>query len=182
MPKITPEIKLQIQSLSKHELEKLVLIAAGKDKNFHDYLLINYIDKEYGEKDLFEKVKADLDILFCKSYKGFSEELQLANMISACVKRINLFSKVCKKKNLEVDLLMYVLEIPFSLTTNMFGTCFTKYDYKVGLLVKRVITLIEKKLHPDYKIEYQEKVNQYLTILHRTSKHIDFIYNMPKYI
>jgi hypothetical protein len=35
------------------------------------------------------------------------------------------------------------------------------------------------KLHPDYKIDYEGKINRYLEVLHRTSNHIDFIYAMP---
>lgn len=68
---------------------------------------------------------------------------------------------------------MYVLEPVFMLPTNLLGSCFTACDYKVTLMLKRVITLVQTRLHPDYKIEYAEKINSYLTILHRTSNHID---------
>jgi hypothetical protein len=66
---------------------------------------------------------------------------------------------------------MYVLEFVFSHSEKLFGTCFTAYDYKVGLLVKRLINLVETKMHPDYKIEYAKKINCYLAILHRRSTH-----------
>jgi len=182
MAKIDDNIKQKIKTLNREELEKLLIKAATKHKEFHDYLLVNYIDKEFGEKELFERAKSDLNVLFYKSYKGFSEQLRLANMLSACIKRINEFAKVCKNKNLEADLIMCVLEVPFSYSTNMFGTCFTAFDYKVGLRVKRMITLVTKKMHEDYLIDYKEKINKYLDILHRTSGHIDFIYAFPKKI
>lgn len=182
MAKTASIISSQISSLSKKELEKLVLKAAAKDKSFHDYLLVNYFDKESGEQDLFNKAKDDLDILFRKNYRGFSEELQLANMLGACAKRINEFSKNCKNKQFEADLLMYVLEIPFSLSENMFGTCFTAYNFKVVSLVKRVITLVNTKMHEDFKIEYQTKINSYLNILHRYSSHLDYVYALPEKI
>lgn len=175
-------LKEKIEQLSKSDLEKIVLKFTAKYSELGNYLLVNYFDKESGENDLFEKTKADLDMLFTKSYRGFSEELQLANMISACIKRINEFVKVCKNKNLETNLLMYVLEFIFSLYTNLLGTCFTAYDYKVGLMVKRTVTLIQTKLHSDYQIEYIEKINQYLSVLHRTSNHINTIYLLPKSI
>lgn len=89
MPKISIEIKEKVQSLPKSDLEKIVLKFAGKDKSFHDYLLVNYLDKEDGDQDLFENTKADLEKLFRKRYKGFSQELQLASMLAACTKRIN---------------------------------------------------------------------------------------------
>jgi len=103
-------------------------------------------------------------------------------MLGACVKRINEFSKVSKKKNLEADLILHVLAIPFSYPTNMLGTCFTAYDYKTGMLLKRLITLVTKKLHEDYRIEYEDTINDYLNILHQTSNHIDTIYDLPKSI
>jgi hypothetical protein len=144
--------------------------------------MINYLDKELGETDLFERAKADLEMIFRKRHKGFSQELQLANMLGACIKRINEFTAVSKNRSLEADLLLYVLEIPFSLPANMFGTCFTQYDTKVAMIVKRLITVVTKKLHEDYKAEYEDIINGYLEILHRRSNHIDSIYNMPKAI
>lgn len=175
------EIKEQLSALPKNDLIAIIVKLAAKRANY-DFLLVNYLDKDSGEKDLYEEARRDLDTLFRKRYKGFSEELQIANMLSACVKRINEFTEVSKNKKLEADLLLYVLEVPFSLSTNMFGTCFTQYDYKVGLLVRRLINLVTKKLHPDYLVEYKDKLNEYLTILHRTSDFNDTIYVLPKMI
>lgn len=182
MAKINAIVKEEIGKLSKKDLEKLVVKAATMNKQFHDYLLVNYVDTELGEKDLYETCLADINFLYRKGYKGFSEELQLANMLAACNKRINEFAKVCKDKTLEMDLLMDVLKIPFSISTNSFTTCFTQYNYRVYLLVKKAITLLKTKLHEDYYIEYAPKLNEYLTILHRTSSHLDYIYDMPKQI
>jgi hypothetical protein len=64
----------------------------------------------------------------------------------------------------------------------MFGTCFTQYDTKVAMIVKRLLNIVTKKMHEDYRIEYEETINEYLQILHRTSSHIDTIYNLPKAI
>ena len=178
MAKLTADIKEKIKTLSRQDLEKLVLKAASGDKGFHDYLLVNYFDKESGEKDLYHYAINDLNLLFRKRYRGFSETLQTANMLAACTKRINEFAKVCKNKNLEADLIMCVLEIPFA-DTNEFGTCFTVFDHKVAMLVKRLITLVTKKMHEDYIIDYKEKINYYLKVLHRTSNHNDFVYSMP---
>lgn len=108
--------------------------------------------------------------------------MKLANMLEACIKRVNEFTKVSGNKVMEADWLVYVLEIPFSLSTDYFGTCFTKYDTKVAQTVKRLITLVTQKLHEDYKLDYQDKINHYLHVLYNNSRHIDMIYNMPKTI
>ena len=182
MPRLDKETKEQIKRLDSKDLQDIVISLATKEKMVYDYILLNYLDKESGEQDLFESTKTDLEIIFGKRHKGFSEELQIANMLGACIKRINEFTKISKNKVLEAELLLYVLQVPFSLTTKMFGTCFTQYDTKVAMFVKRLITIVTKKLHEDYKIEYEDKINEYLQILHRTSNHIDMVYNLPKAI
>jgi hypothetical protein len=179
MPKVAAIISSQISILPKKELEKLVLKAATKDQAFHDYLLVNYFDKEYGEQDLFEQAKEDLEVIFRKNYKGFSEELRLAEMLKACTKRIMAFSKICKNKHLEADLIMHVLEIPFSFDANTFQTCFTSYNYQVVSLLKRVMNLLEKKMHEDYKIQFQYKIDNYLNILHGTCSYLDYVNALP---
>jgi len=182
MPRLSPEEKAQIKSLSLEDLKQIVIKIAAKDKSVYDFLLVNYLDKASGEQALYEQTIADLDQLFRKGYRGFSEELQLANMLGACIKRINEFTKVSKNKVMEADLLVYILEVPFSLSTNLFCTCFTQYNTKVAQIVKRLITLVTKKLHEDYRIEYRDKINGYLQVLHRTSSHIDIIYSLPRAI
>ena len=182
MPRLSVESKEQIRNLSHEDLCKIVIKIAAKEKSVYDFLIVNYLNKSTGAEELFEHTKVDLNSLFSKSYKGFSEQLQLANMMAACIRRINDFTKVCNNKIMEADLLMYVIEVPFSLTTNFFGTCFTQYDTKTALILKRLITVVTKHLHQDYRIEYQDKINEYLTILHRTSNHIDTVYNLPKSI
>ena len=173
----------KLKLLSKSELEKLVLKAASKHKEFDAFLRLNYIDKQQTEKDLFDATVRDINQLMRKNYKGFSQELQLANMLTACNKRVSEFSKLCKNKKSEADLLMVVLEIPFKYAPRgSLGTCFTAYDYKVAIILKKLITLVNTKLHPDYKIEYCDKINLYLTILHSCSNHNDFIYNLPRHI
>lgn len=66
---------------------------------------------------------------------------------------------------------MYVLDSVFSGYSNLFGTCFTAFDYKVSLLVKRIITLVQTKMHPDYTIEYSKQINNFLAVVHRKSTH-----------
>lgn len=179
MAKIDESIKQTVARLSKNELEKLVIRVAQKYEQFHNYLLVTHADPKFGEEFLFEQAKTDLEILFRKRYKGFSEELQLANMLAASLKRINEFGKVCKNSELELRLIMEALSIPFTQSTNMFCTCFTAYNHKVYLLLRKAVTILQKKLHEDFKLEYEARLNEYLNIMHRTSGHLDYIYNLP---
>jgi hypothetical protein len=172
-------IKQTVTQLPKKELEKLLIRAAQKHEQVQNYLLINYVDKKFGEEILLEKTRADLEILFRKRHKGFSEELQFANMLAACLKRINEFAKACRNSELELQLVMEVLAVPFNLNSNMFCTCFTVYNYKVYMLLQKAINIFQKKIHEDYRLEYEERLNEYLSIMHRTSEHLDYISNLP---
>jgi hypothetical protein len=182
MPRLTNETKEQIKSLTRNELQQIVLKLAAKEKIAYDFIKVNYLDRDYGEQELYDKTKTDLDLLFLKGYRGLSDQLRMANMLSACIKRINEFCKVSNNKKMEADLLTYILREAFSLPDDFFGTCFTKFDSKVAQIVKRLITIVTKKLHEDYKIEYEENINDSLRLLHLRSNHIDFVYNLPKEI
>jgi len=181
MAKLNTEIKQQLATLSKEKLLEIVQKLATKKDNF-DFLMLNYLDKENGEMDLFNSAMDDINRLFFKRYKGFAEELQLANMLSACTKRINEFTKLSKNKKLEADLLVFVLDEAFSYNSKMYGTCFTAFDYRVGQMVKRLVTILTKKIHEDLVLDYKEKANFYLSRLHATSDFLDSIYSLPKSI
>ncbi|MDD3567278.1 MAG: hypothetical protein PHT92_02655 [Bacteroidales bacterium] len=180
MKRSKTEIKALVNAYSKSELAEMVIAMASR-KEYYDYLSVHFFDKQEGELELYQKAIEDIDKLWIKRYKGFSEELRMANMIGACNKRVSEFAKISKNKKLEADLLMYILDDVFRLYSRSLGTCFTSFDSKVALTVRRVLTLI-KKLHPDYHIEYEEKINSYLDVLHRRSDHLDSVFNMPKSI
>jgi hypothetical protein len=72
MPRINTAIAEQIRSLSKKELEDIVIKLASENGNY-DFLQVNYFNREYGSEDLLEEAKAGIDRLCAKSYKGRSE-------------------------------------------------------------------------------------------------------------
>ena len=178
MPRNKALLKEQVNELPKKELVDIVLKLATKRYNY-EYLLVNFLDKEGGEQTLFEEAKEDIDALCLKEYKGSTELKQVVKKLNACVKRINEFTIETRSKKLEADLILYVLELQFKNPDRLFGARVSGYDYKVGLLLKRLITLVTKKLHPDYLIDYQDKLNRFLTFLHHTSDRINTIKELP---
>jgi hypothetical protein len=181
MPPNKAILKEQVNELSKKELVDIVLKLAGKRYNY-EYLLVNFLDKDGGEQTLFEEAKDAIDKLVEKEFKGRTIQHQLAKRLNACTKRITEFTIETKSKKLEADLVIYVLEKQFENPVNVFGARFSGYDYKVGLLLKKLISLVTKKLHPDYLIDYQDKINEFLTKLHSTSDRINTIYDLPETI
>jgi hypothetical protein len=181
MPKLDFNLKERISNLPSEDLKEIVLKLASRHADVLNYIQVHYLEKETGELDLYEKTKKDLNLLFVKGYKGFSEQLRAANMVSACIKRINEFTSISKNKVLEAELLIFILDEAFSYPADFFGSCFTAFDSRVGITLKRLINLLNK-MHPDYLANYQDRVNNFLDLLHRRSNHIDTIYNLPKAI
>jgi len=179
MSRLSAERKEQIKNLSRKELEEIVLKTASKEQSVLDFITINYLDKETGEKDLFDNAKADIDSIFNKRYNGFIEQIKFVKMLPVAMKRVNEFTAVSKNKVLETDLILYVLAVPFSAGESIFGTCFNAFDSKVVQIVKRLIILVTTKLHPDYLADYQDTINSYLKILHQRSGFLDTVYHLP---
>ncbi len=178
MPRDKAILKEQLADLSKKELVDMVLKLSVKRFNY-EYLLVNFLDKDGGEQTLFEETVEDIDQLCAKEYKGRTIQHQLAKKLNACTKRIREFTVETKSKKLEADLVLYVLEIQFANPSRVFGARVSGYDYKVGLLLKKLITLVTKKLHPDYRIDYVDKLNEFLDKLHHTSNRINTIKELP---
>jgi hypothetical protein len=181
MPREKAILKEQVNELSKKELVDIVLKLAGKRYNY-EYLLVNFLDKDGGEQTLFEEAKEDIDKLCQKEFKGRTIQHQLVKKLNACSKRIVEFTVETKSKKLQADLVFYLLKIQFANPAKVFGARFSGYDYKVGLLLKKLISLVTKKLHPDYLIDYQDKINEFLIKLHHTSNRINTIYDLPSQI
>jgi len=180
MPKLDKEYKTQISLLTNKEKDTIIFKYAARDKLIYNYIYVNYVDKEHGEQQLYDEAREDLKNLFFKGYKGYSQQLRMVNMMIACIKRINEFQKICIHKNLEADLLLLVLEEVFSFNAKQFGTYYRRFDTKAGSILKRLITLINSKLHDDYRIEYEDKINEYLESIHRTSYGIPVVDSLPK--
>ena len=174
-------LKEQLSQLPKKELVDMLLKLSGKRYNF-EFLLVNFLDTEGGEQTLFDEAVEDIDKLCQKEYKGSSIQKKAVNKLNACIKRINEFTVETKNKKLEADLVLYVLELQFSNPVKVFGARISGYDYKVGLLLKRLIVLVTKKLHPDYFVDYQDSINDFLGKLHKTSNRIQTINVLPKMI
>lgn len=181
MPRDKAILKEQVNELSKKELVDIVLRLATKRYNY-EFLLVNFLDKDGGEQMLFEEARQDIDKLSKKEFKGRTIQHQMVKRLNACTKRITEFTVETKSKKLEADLVLHVLEIQFANPPKVFGARFSGYDYKVGLLLKRLITLVTKKLHPDYLMDYQDKINEFLIKLHHTSNRINTIYDLPQQI
>lgn len=164
--------------MSKSQLVEMMLKLAGKRYNY-EFLLVNYIDREGGELQLFEEATEELELIFGKTFRGRTVQHQHVKMLLACVKRIDEFTVETKSRKLEADLILIVLRHEFRESADLFGAKSSGFDFKVGLLLKRVITLITTKIHPDYIADYADEINDMLQKIHATSDRVNTIKQLP---
>lgn len=182
MPKLSSDFKRQLKSLSSSDLEKIALKCAGRDRFCYEFILVNFLNPEYGEQDLFENYKSELDQLSNKTFAGRTESKRLAKLLKASNQLVRQFKLVVKKPNLEVELYLHALKIQFeSLPQNINGR-YQVYDNALARTLKKVIDLVADKLHEDYLLEYQGSINGYLLTLHRLAPFNPNVKVLPKMI
>lgn len=178
---ITKELKQQIADLSKEDLAKIVIKVATKDKVLLEYIRLTYFKDEIDETEVFEEYKNKINGLVLKRYKGYAEEEKAAHYITACNKELTNFEKISKNKEYLVDLILLVLDNAYNNFSAQFGTCFTAFEYKFHLLLKKAIKTVTTQMHEDMLMEYKELINKYLSAI-KKSNYLDYIYAMPKEI
>ncbi len=180
MPRLSKEFKQAILEIPTDELQKIAIQFASKNKEFFDLLNLKYVSGNEAEDELFEEIREKIgyEINF-PGWRGIIQK-NLAKAISKAIGHINHFAKASKNDVREAELLLYLLEMTFKNYSHELGTCWTVFDSKLAITTNRLYNLVTKKLHEDYKIEYVGRVNRLLTLLHAKSRHLDYVFNMPK--
>lgn len=171
-------LKTQLQEFNQKELIDIISKLAAK-KEIFDYVRVNYTEKEYGEQSLFDETLEDIEDILHKAFKGRTQQHQECNKIKALTKRLKEFTDISKNKKLEADLLICILTYFFSLSRKLWGREFASFDYKVALLLKRLIRVTTQQMHPDYLVDYVDKINTYLVKIHYTSDHLQTVEALP---
>lgn len=178
MPKITADFKKQVKQLSRTELETVLLKFAGRDKQLWGHLYIHYINPTFGVEELLEQTQEGLVTIFEKPYRGKTETIRRIRCITASLKYVAEFAKIVKQPELEVELLLQVVEYQLSLPSKL-GTHYQSYDNKVTRLIKKIIDLLDKKVHPDYHLEFAPRVNQALTYVRERVPYNTVLQKLP---
>lgn len=181
MPKLSADFKENVKHLSADNLYSIVINYAKKSKDFYDYINLNYLNDENAKREFFEETKKKALIALMSSSRG-NLYRQIASSVGKAIKHVNYYKELTKDKKGEADLLNIILKEVFDDYSQHLGTCFTVFDSKLASTVNRLINLVNKKLHEDYKIDYEDDINRYLGILHEKSNHLDFVYSMPEKI
>jgi thioester reductase-like protein len=178
MAKVAPIVKETLKTLSKAELEKLVLKAATKNQDFADYLLANLAPDGLGLDELFDKTKEAIKALEYKNYKARSYEKSNYKKLNNQLKLISAFDKNCVDKNKVVDLLLMLVSNELDDDLISWNTWYTAYNNKVATILQKAITVASTKIHPDLFIDYKHILNNFIQSLKEKSSQLDKVYLM----
>lgn len=180
MPRVSKDFKAAIEQIPLHDLQKLVVELARKNKEAYDYINLNYLPEEKSEKDLFEEYEMKVQAEFFRIFNRGILQKNLAAAITRAVRHINYFEKLTKNNLLTAELLVSMLDGLFDDHVADLGSCWTAFDSKLATTTNRLYNLVTKKLHPDHQIQFREPVNKFLSILKEECGHLDYVYHMPK--
>ncbi|MCP4458793.1 MAG: hypothetical protein GY816_12335 [Cytophagales bacterium] len=175
------DLQPYLESLSHKRKEKLLYQSLKKDKALMEKLYFKHISTADQLDARYDSFKEKVAEVIFSSHQSMTDELGMAKAIGEAKKVINEFTKIDKRPEREIDLLMTILEAVFDVPGNLaeFGTCWTKYDLSVTQTLKRVISIIQNKLHEDFHLNYKEKTDRYLIRLKSGSSFNDFVYDLP---
>jgi len=161
-----------ISSIPESDYYKLLVKAASKDKSFRDFLMLTYSFNGLSDIEYFNLAIEDLKLIGSKPPKAFLDPRPSIKFINSLVQRIDEFTKVCKNKKLEADLINYALNIAFD--TSFLNSFNKDYVYKFTSLFNRFVKLLNEKLHDDYLIEYKADIEKFYNKLKATPVFLGF--------
>lgn len=169
-----------LENLTEKQNGKLLYQLLKKDKVMIEKLYFKHISTPEVINSRYEEFKKKVIEVLFSNYRTYAEEQAPAKAINEAKKVIKSFTIIDKRPEKEAALHMIILETIFENSYQaQFGTCWTKYDWVVSQTLKRLITLVTKKLHEDYLLDYKPKLDQYLKRIKSVPDFNDFVYVLP---
>lgn len=179
MKKTTKDIKDVVLSMPVKEKDKLLLQLLRKSPETIQKIYYQNVSEKDEVITLMEDLKEEISSLLDQEYsKRGNEYKNMARGIAKASKEIARFKGVLSPEQ-ETEINMHLLDIIFTDLVSNLGTCWTVFDHKVTQTLSKTINLVTKKIHEDYRVEFEDKLNEYLRTLKKTSSHLDYVYILP---
>jgi hypothetical protein len=88
--------------------------------------------------------------------------------------------RITKSKQLEVDLLMYILRQCIDNYSGQFDSVYDGFFNATARLAARVPALVLKSLHEDLWLEYKAEIDEILNALHNRTKSRHLKFELPR--
>lgn len=177
MPVPTADFKKAIKQLSEKEKEDVILKAVRRDAELYELLTYELLPEVSLEQVVAETSERIYTLMFQPSGRIFSKAI--TRSLRKAIKEIARFKRITKDAKGEIDLHMYLLRLIFENFSGQFESTYKTFFVATARLVVRTIQLIQKKLHPDYHLEYKAELDDFLAQLHSRSKSRSLTFALP---
>ena len=179
MPVPSADFKKALKRLSESEKEALLLRAVRRDAELYETFRFELLaDVTLGQ--LQEETADRVHELFNVAVTGRLLNRSLVKALRASVQEAARARRITKSKQLEIDLLVYILRQCIDHYSGQFDSVWDGFYNATARLAARLPALILKSLHEDLWVEYQSDINEILRELHSRKKSQQLKFELPR--
>ena len=179
MPVPSADFKKALKRLAEPEKEALLLRAVRRDAELYETFRFELLaDVSLGQ---VQEESADrIHELFNVAVTGRLLNRSLVKAVRASVQEAARTRRITKSKQLEIDLLVYVLRQCIDNYSGQFDSVYDGFYNATARLAARLPALVLKALHEDLWVEYQPELDEILAELHRRKKSRLLKFELPR--
>lgn len=175
MPVPSADFKKALKRLSESEKETLLLRAVRRDAELYETYRFELL-ADVTLSQVQEETADRIHELFKVAVTGRLLNRSLVKALRASVQEAARARRITKNKQLEVDLLVYILRQCIDNYSGQFDSVYEGFFNATARLAGRLPALVLKSLHEDLWVEYKSDLDEILKELHgrKKSQHLKF--------
>ena len=179
MPVPSPDFKKALKRLAESEKEALLLRAVRRDAELYETFRFELLaDITLGQVQ--EETADRIHELFNVAVTGRLLNRSLVKAVRASVQEATRARRITKNKQLEIDLLVYILRQCMDNYSGQFDSVYDGFYNATARLAARVPVLVLKVLHEDLWVEYKSTLDDIFRELHGRKKSQNLKFELPR--
>ena len=179
MPVPSPDFKKALKRLAESEKEALLLRAVRRDAELYEtyrFELLADVTLAQVQEESADRIHE----LFNVAVSGRLLNRSLVKALRASVQEAARARRITKNKQLEIDLLVYVLRQGIDNFSGQFDSVYDGFYNATARLAARLPALVIKALHEDLWVEYKSELDDILRELHGRKKSHHLKFELPR--
>ncbi|UOQ96341.1 hypothetical protein MUN81_13895 [Hymenobacter sp. 5317J-9] len=179
MPVPSADFKKALKRLSEAEKEALLLRAVRRDAELYETFRFELL-ADVTLAQVQEETADRIHELFNMAVTGRLLNRSLVKAVRASVQEAARARRITKNKQLEIDLLLYILRQCIDNYSGQFDSVYDGFYNATARLAARVPALVLKSLHEDLWVEYKSDLDEILRDLHSRKKSHQLKFELPR--
>ena len=178
MPVPAADFKKALKRLTESEKEALLLRAVRRDAELYEtfrFELLADVTLDQVQDETADRIHE----LFNVAVSGRLLNRSLVKVLRASVQEATRARRITKSKQLEIDLLVYILRQAIDNYSGQFDSVYDGFYNATARLAARVPALVLRSLHEDLWVEYKPDLDDVLSDLHRRKKSTELSFELP---